>query len=187
VKLIDLLDESIARAYDLVTEKNPSLDEPERRKISETVGIGSVKYAELSKSRTSDYVFEWSSMLSFEGNTAPYLLYAFARINSLLSKSSEFNNSMVLSLISVSEERNLLIKVLQFPEIVNTVSTDCYPNLLCNYLYELAGIFMRFYEACPILKADKPIKSSRIALASLTAATLKEGLDLLGIETLEKM
>ena len=187
VKLIDLLDEAIARAYDLVTEKNPSLDETERRKISETVGIGSVKYAELSKSRTSDYVFEWSSMLSFEGNTAPYLLYAFARINSLLSKSSEFNNSMVLSLISVSEERNLLIKVLQFPEIVNTVSADCYPNLLCNYLYELAGIFMRFYEACPILKADKPIKSSRIALASLTAATLKEGLDLLGIETLEKM
>jgi len=187
VKLIDLLDEAIARAYDLVTEKNPSLDETERRKISETVGIGSVKYAELSKSRTSDYVFEWSSMLSFEGNTAPYLLYAFARINSLLSKSSEFNNSMLLSLISVSEERNLLIKVLQFPEIVNTVSADCYPNLLCNYLYELAGIFMRFYEACPILKADKPIKSSRIALASLTAATLKEGLDLLGIETLEKM
>ena len=187
VKLIDLLDESIARAYDLVTEKNPSLDETERRKISETVGIGSVKYAELSKSRTSDYVFEWSSMLSFEGNTAPYLLYAFARINSLLSKEPEFNNSMVVSLISVSEERNLLIKVLQFPEIVNTVSADCYPNLLCNYLYELAGIFMRFYEACPILKADKPIKSSRIALASLTAATLKEGLDLLGIETLEKM
>lgn len=187
VKLIDLLDESIARAYDLVTEKNPSLDETERRKISETVGIGSVKYAELSKSRTSDYVFEWSSMLSFEGNTAPYLLYAFARINSLLSKEPEFNNSMAVSLISVSEERNLLIKVLQFPEIVNTVSADCYPNLLCNYLYELAGIFMRFYEACPILKADKPIKSSRIALASLTAATLKEGLDLLGIETLEKM
>ena len=187
VKLIDLLDESIARAYDLVTEKNPSLDETERRKISETVGIGSVKYAELSKSRTSDYVFEWSSMLSFEGNTAPYLLYAFARINSLLSKEPEFNNSMVVSLISVSEERNLLIKVLQFPEIVNTVSADCYPNLLCNYLYELAGIFMRFYEACPILKADKPIKSSRIALASLTAAALKEGLDLLGIETLEKM
>ena len=187
VKLIDLLDESIARAYDLVTEKNPSLDETERRKISETVGIGSVKYAELSKSRTSDYVFEWSSMLSFEGNTAPYLLYAFARINSLLSKEPEFNNSMAVSLISVSEERNLLIKVLQFPEIVNTVGADCYPNLLCNYLYELAGIFMRFYEACPILKADKPIKSSRIALASLTAATLKEGLDLLGIETLEKM
>ena len=187
VKLIDLLDESIARAYDLVTEKNPSLDETERRKISETVGIGSVKYAELSKSRTSDYVFEWSSMLSFEGNTAPYLLYAFARIDSLLSKEPEFNNSMAVSLISVSEERNLLIKVLQFPEIVNTVSADCYPNLLCNYLFELAGIFMRFYEACPILKADKPIKSSRIALASLTAATLKEGLDLLGIETLEKM
>jgi arginyl-tRNA synthetase len=187
VKLIDLLDESIARAYDLVTEKNPSLDETERRKISETVGIGSVKYAELSKSRTSDYVFEWSSMLSFEGNTAPYLLYAFARINSLLSKEPEFNNSMVVSLISVSEERNLLIKVLQFPEIVNTVSADCYPNLLCNYLYELGGIFMRFYEACPILKAEKSIKSSRLALASLTAATLKEGLDLLGIETLEKM
>ena len=187
VKLIDLLDESIARAYDLVTEKNSSLGETERRKIAKVVGIGSVKYAELSKSRTSDYVFEWSSMLSFEGNTAPYLLYAFARINSLLSKSPESNSSIVISSISTDEERSLLIKILQFPEIVNTVSTDCYPNLLCNYLYELAGIFMRFYEACPILKADKRIKSSRIALASLTANTLKEGLGLLGIETLEKM
>ena len=146
-----------------------------------------MKYAELSKNRTSDYVFEWSSMLSFEGNTAPYLLYAFARINSLLSKSPESNSSIVISSISTDEERSLLIKILQFPEIVNTVSTDCYPNLLCNYLYELAGIFMRFYEACPILKEDKRIKSSRIALASLTANTLKEGLGLLGIETLEKM
>ena len=187
VKLIELLEESINRAYDLVTEKNPKLSEAARLEIAEKVGIAAVKYADLSKNRTSDYVFDWSTMLSFEGNTAPYLMYAFARIKSILRKNRPDGTNNEISLLPSPEERMLLIKILQFPEIVNTLAVDCYPNLLCNYLHELAGLFMRFYEACPILKAEEATKNSRLALSNLTACTLNEGLDLLGIETLETM
>ncbi len=187
VKLIDLLDESVSRAFDLVTEKNSELSEDERRRIGEKVGIAAVKYADLSKNRTSDYIFDWSTMLSFDGNTAPYLLYAYARIRSILRKSDEPERDFKLSTISAAEERSLLLKILQLPEIVETVARDCYPNQLCTYLYELAGVFMRFYEACPILKAQDVERESRLALAQLTAETLQQGLDLLGIETLERM
>ena len=186
-KLIELLDESVSRAYALVTEKNPELDEKERLKIAEKVGIGSVKYADLSKNRTSDYIFDWSTMLSFEGNTAPYLMYAFARIKSILAKASGEKRYTLITILESSEERLLLIKLLQFPEIIDSVALDCFPNQLCNYLHELAGLFMRFYEACPILKAKDALQDSRLALAEFTSQTLKEGLDLLGIETLEKM
>lgn len=186
-KLIELLDESVSRAYALVTEKNPELDEKERLKIAEKVGIGSVKYADLSKNRTSDYIFDWSTMLSFEGNTAPYLMYAFARIKSILAKASGEKRYTLITILESSEERLLLIKLLQFPEIIDSVALDCFPNLLCNYLHELAGLFMRFYEACPILKAKDALQDSRLSLAEFTSLTLKEGLDLLGIETLEKM
>ena len=187
VKLIDLLDESIRRAYDLVSEKNPDLDESPRQQIAEKVGIASVKYADLSKNRTSDYVFDWSTMLAFEGNTAPYLMYAYARIKSILRKDEAHGFNPSIQSISEPEERLLLLKILQLDEIVQAVANECFPNQLCNYLYELAGLFMRFYEACPILKASKTIKSSRLALAALTAETLRVGLDLLGIETLEQM
>ncbi len=187
VKLIDLLEESIRRAYDLVSEKNPDLDESPRQQIAEKVGIASVKYADLSKNRTSDYVFDWSTMLAFEGNTAPYLMYAYARIKSILRKDEAQGFSPSIQSISEPEERLLLLKILQLDEIVQAVANECFPNQLCNYLYELAGLFMRFYEACPILKASKTIKSSRLALAALTAETLRVGLDLLGIETLEQM
>ena len=186
-KLIELLDESVSRAYALVTEKNPELDEKERLKIAEKVGIGSVKYADLSKNRTSDYIFDWSTMLSFEGNTAPYLMYAFARIKSILAKASGEKRYTLITILESSEERLLLIKLLQFPEIIDSVALDCFPNQLCNYLHELAGLFMRFYEACPILKAKDALQDSRLSLAEFTSQTLKEGLDLLGIETLEKM
>ena len=187
VKLIDLLDESIRRAYDLVSEKNPDLDESPRQQIAEKVGIASVKYADLSKNRTSDYVFDWSTMLAFEGNTAPYLMYAYARIKSILRKDEAQGFHPSIQSISEPEERLLLLKILQLDETVQAVANECFPNQLCNYLYELAGLFMRFYEACPILKASKTIKSSRLALAALTAETLRVGLDLLGIETLEQM
>ncbi|NKB31709.1 MAG: arginine--tRNA ligase [Pseudomonadales bacterium] len=187
VKLVDLLDESVRRAFDLVSEKNPELDESLRHSIAEKVGIAAVKYADLSKNRTSDYIFEWSTMLSFEGNTAPYLMYAYARIKSILRKEEAQDFTAKITSISESEERLLLLKILQFSEIVQAVSEDCFPNQLCNYLFELAGLFMRFYEACPILKADNSLKDSRLALASLTAYTLQQGLDLLGIETLEQM
>ena len=187
IKLVDLLDEAVRRAYELVSQKNPDLDEATYTEIAKQVGIGAVKYADLSKNRTSDYIFDWSSMLSFEGNTAPYLMYAYARIRSILRKQNTGLESIKISSLSEPVERNLVLKIMQLSEVVEMVARDCYPNLLGNYLYELAGLFMRFYESCPILKAEPELRDSRLALSGLTAATLKQGLDLLGIETLEKM
>jgi len=187
IKLVDLLNEAIRRAHELVSQKNAGLDKATYLEIAEKVGIAAVKYADLSKNRTSDYVFDWSSMLSFEGNTAPYLMYAYARIRSILRKQDSGLESIRITSVPESAERNLLLKIMQLPEVVDMVARDCYPNLLCNYLYELAGLFMRFYESCPILKADAQLRDSRLALSELTATALKQGLDLLGIETLEKM
>lgn len=187
IKLVELLEEAIRRAFTLVTEKNPDLDEPIRQHIAEKVGIASVKYADLSKNRTSDYVFDWATMLSFDGNTAPYLMYAYARIRSILRKQDPSSKIDQITSLAEKEERRLLLKILQLSEIVLAVSGDCYPNQLCTYLYELAVAFMRFYEACPILKAEEETRNSRLALAALTAEALNQGLDLLGIETLEQM
>ena len=187
VKLIDLLDESVRRAYDLVTEKNPELDKELCLSIAKKVGIASVKYADLSKNRTSDYIFNWSMMLSFECNTAPYLMYAYARIKSILRKGEAEDFEEEIISIDENEERLLILKILQISDIIHSVSEDCFPNQLCNYLYELAGLFMRFYEACPILKSDPLKRNSRLSLAKLTASALQQGLDLLGIETLERM
>ena len=190
VKLIDLLNEAQQRAFDLVTQKNPDLDEETRKSIAKTVGIGAVKYADLSKNRTSDYIFNWDTMLSFEGNTAPYLQYAYARIQSILRKIDGVENideSIGIELID-KEERQLTNKLLQFEEAIEIVAKEGTPNLLCNYLFELAGNFMTFYEACPIMKADfDDLKHSRLKLAHLTGNTLKTGLDLLGIDVMERM
>jgi len=186
VKLIDLLDEAQQRAFDLVTQKNPDLDEVSRKSIAKTVGIGAVKYADLSKNRTSDYIFNWDTMLSFEGNTAPYLQYAYARIQSIFRKAGEINSDTNIVLVEPAE-RQLASKLLQFSEAIEIVAKEGTPNLLCNYLFELAGNFMTFYEACPIMKADEDVKQSRLKLAQLTANTLKTGLDLLGIEVMERM
>ena len=187
VKLIDLLDESVRRAHVIVSEKNPSLSEDERQLVAQRVGIAAVKYADLSKNRTSDYIFDWSTMLSFEGNTAPYLLYAYARIRSILRKAPDSAITETIRDAGTAEERGLMLKTLQLPEVLEAVAKDCFPNQLCNYLYELSGLFMRFYEACPILKADEDTMNSRLALCQLTASTLQTGLELLGIETLEQM
>ena len=187
VKLIELLDEAIRRAYVLVDEKNPALGEDQKRLVAESVGIAAVKYADLSKNRTSDYVFDWNTMLSFDGNTAPYLLYAFARINSIIRKQDSGVSNFTLTQLDTPEERALLIKALQFAESVEAVATDGFPNQLCQYLYELSGTFMRFYEACPILKAEPAVRNNRLALATLTANTLQKGLELLGIQTLDQM
>lgn len=188
VKLRELLAEAVSRAQDLVAEKNPNLSGPEKSLIASTVGIASVKYSDLSKNRTSDYVFDWSSMLAFDGNTAPYLLYAYARIQSVLRRLEEESiypgNHIQLK---QAEERSLAVKILQFAELVQLLGEDCYPNQLCLYLYELSGLFMKFYESCPILKSDADTRRSRLALASLTAVTLKKGLNLLGIEPLQRM
>lgn len=188
VKLVDLLNEAEERAFNLVTEKNAELDEVERREIARTVGIGAVKYADLSKNRLSDYVFSWENMLSFEGNTAPYLQYAYARIQSIFRKVENYQADAPL-VLSEQAERVLALKLMQFTEALDSVAKEGAPNLLCNYLYELSGNFMTFYEACPILKdgVDAEIRDSRLRLADLTAQTLKTGLDLLGIQVMERM
>ncbi len=186
VKLIDLLNEAQQRAFDLVTKKNPDLDEASRKSIAKTVGIGAVKYADLSKNRTSDYIFNWDTMLSFEGNTAPYLQYAYTRIQSIFRKAGTIDSSANINLVEPAE-RQLASKLLQLSEAIEIVAKEGTPNLLCNYLFELAGNFMTFYEACPIMKADEDVKQSRLRLAQLTADTLKTGLDLLGIDVMERM
>ena len=190
VKLVDLLDEAVTRAFDLVSSKNPDLEEAERRHIAEAVGIAAVKYADLSKNRTSDYLFDWSSMLSFEGNTAPYLMYAYARIRTLLAKQTVDTDGIIRFPESVAlapEEKALLLKSLQLAETIDAVAQDCFPNTLSNYLYELSASFMSFYEACPIQGTDAATRANRLSLCVLASEALKQGLDLLGIETLERM
>ena len=187
VKLIDLIEEGIERAQALVEEKNPALSESEKQNIAKVVGISAIKYADLSKNRNSDYIFDWDNMLSFEGNTAPYLLYAYARIQSIFKREKLNTESDFLISITLAEEKELALKLLQFTEVVEALIADCYPNQLCLYLYELAGNFMSFYEACPVLKSAGTVKESRLGLCQLTAFTLQQGLALLGIETLEQM
>lgn len=188
VKLKELLEEAVSRAGALVADKNPDLSAEEKLHIAKTVGIAAVKYADLSKNRTSDYIFDWNTMLSFEGNTAPYLLYAYARIQSVLRRLQEESIAPATEIaLGVPEERALGLKILQFAEVIRQVGQDCFPNQLCLYLYELSGTFMKFYESCPILKADASVQGSRLALAALTAETLKQGLNLLGIEPLSRM
>lgn len=188
IKLIDLLDQGIERAYQLVSEKNPDLPVEERRSIAETVGISAIKYADLSKNRNSDYIFDWDSMLSFEGNTAPYMLYAYARIRSIFRRQDINPDTSTFSIaIEAEEEKALALKIFQFTEVLENVIKDCYPNHLCLYLYELAGTFMKFYEACPVLKAEEDVRNSRLGLCQISALTLKQGLALLGINTLDKM
>ena len=190
VKLADLLDEAIERATVLINEKNTNLSDEEKTAVIEAVGIGSVKYADLSKNRTTDYVFDWDNMLSFEGNTAPYMQYAYTRIRSIFNKADVNPTALAEAKIQLSDEkeRALAIKLLQFEEAVQTVGKEGTPHVLCAYLYELAGVFSSFYEHCPILNAeDENVKLSRLKLASLTEKTLKQGLALLGIKTIEKM
>ena len=190
VKLADLLDEAIERATVLINEKNTNLSDDEKTAVIEAVGIGSVKYADLSKNRTTDYVFDWENMLSFEGNTAPYMQYAYTRIRSIFNKANVNPTALAEAKIQLSDEkeRALAIKLLQFEEAVQTVGKEGTPHVLCAYLYELAGVFSSFYEHCPILNAeDENVKLSRLKLASLTEKTLKQGFALLGIKTIEKM
>ena len=189
VKLADLLDEAVERATVLINEKNPTLSEQEKAAVIEAVAIGAVKYADLSKNRTTDYVFDWDNMLSFEGNTAPYMQYAYTRIRSIFNKTNVNPTALSNARLELTDEKEygLAVKLLQFEEAVQTVAKEGTPHVLCNYLYELAGIFSSFYEHCPILTADENIKLSRLKLAALTEKTLKQGLDLLGIKTVEKM
>lgn len=189
VKLVDLLDEAEQRAYSLVKGKNPELDDTELRQIARAVGIGAVKYADLSKHRTSDYSFNFEQMLSFEGNTAPYLLYAYTRVASVFRKLGTSMDELAGEIhLDAEQEQALGAKLAQFSEVLNGVGEKGVPHLLCSYLYDLAGLFSSFYEHCPILTAEsETVKQSRLRLAALTGRTLKQGLELLGLETLERM
>ena len=187
VALRDVLEEAIGRARKIVDEKNPELPDKERAEVAKTIGIGAVKYADLSQYRMTDYIFSWDRMLSFQGNTAPYLQNAYVRIRSIFRKAGEeFVPAKELVLVA-PEERNLATRLCQFGEIVATVLNDFRPNVLANYLFELANSFHAFYEACPVLKSEEPARSSRLALCELTARILHRGLDLLGIAVPEKM
>ena len=180
VKLADLLDEAIERAGVLISQKSTALSEQEKADVIEAVGIGSVKYADLSKNRTTDYVFDWDNMLSFEGNTAPYMQYAYTRIRSIFNRSQIALSEVEQAQLSITDEkeRALAIKLLQFEEAVQVVGKEGTPHVLCAYLYELAGVFSSFYEHCPILNNDdQQVKLSRLKLALLTERTLKQGLE----------
>jgi arginyl-tRNA synthetase len=187
VPLRDLLDEAVQRARKIIEEKNPDLSESEKIDIAQKIGIGAVKYYDLSQYRMTDYIFSWDRMLSFQGNTAPYLQNAYVRIRSIFRKAGEEFIAPKDINLSAAEERNLALNLSQFAETVPAVLNDFRPNLLANYLYELANAFHAFYEACPVLKAEEPARSSRLALCELTGRVLAKGLELLGIKVPERM
>ncbi len=187
VKLSDLLDEAEMRALAIVDAKSPELPETQRREIARVVGIGAVKYADLLPNRQSDYVFSWDKMLALQGNTAPYLQYAFARIKSIFRKSESINHQPSTINLLAPEEIALAKHLLNFGLTFEAVAEEYRPNFLCNYLFELAGKFTSFYENCPVLKADDVTRDSRLALCDLTARVLSRGLETLGIETVEQM
>lgn len=190
VKLADLLVEGVERADRLLREKNTDLSDEDIQVIARKVGIGAIKYADLSKTRTNDYIFDWDGMMSFEGNTAPYLQYAYTRIRSIFRKAGIDPESFSGELkIEEPQEKALAMKLLQFGEVVDQVAREGYPHILCNYIYELASAFMSFYEHCPVLKdgVSQEAKDSRLQLSKQTSEIIAKGLDLLGIEVMEKM
>jgi arginyl-tRNA synthetase len=206
VPLRELLEEACKRARKIIDEKNPDLSEDEKNDIAEKIGIGAVKYADLSQYRTTDYVFSWDKMLSLHGNTAPYLQNAYVRIRSIFrkagestvatplwgvggTKDGETGHRPVATGFTFAEpaELNLAKRLCQFAEIVPQVLNGFRPNILANYLFELANSFHAFYEACPVLKSEEPTRSSRLLLCELTGRVLQKGLELLGIKAPEKM
>ena len=189
VKLAELLEEAVVRAEAVVSQKTTELSADEIAEVARKVGIGAVKFADLSKNRTSDYIFSWDSMLSFEGATAPYLQYAYTRVRSILRRAQVADDFAAALVIEASQEKQLALKVLQFEETLLQVIKDAQPNLLCNYLYELASLYMTFYEACPILKdgIEPSVRDSRLMLSIGVSRLLAQGLDLLGIEVMERM
>ncbi len=190
VKLGELLEEAQERAFTVVTEKNPDLPEAQRQEIARVIGLSAVKYADLLPNRQSDYIFSWDKMLSLQGNTAPYLLYAYARTASILRKAQENskpetqNSKLVLE---APDELALAKQLLNFDFVLQAVTDDYRPNYLCNYLYELASAFAKFFESCPVLKSEGATRASRLALCELTGRVLKQGLEVLGIEVLAQM
>ncbi|MEM1231273.1 MAG: arginine--tRNA ligase [Pseudomonadota bacterium] len=192
VKLSDLLDEAQSRAAALLAQRSQdddtALSETERAAASAIIGIGAVKYSDLSKNRTSDYVFDWDQMIAFEGDTAPYLQYAYTRVRSLFRRAGETFGAMTgPCTISEPAERSLALTLLQFQEVLENATAEGFPHYLTGYLYELATRYSQFYEQCPVLKADGPTRASRLLLCQRTGQTLARGLELLGIGTIERM
>jgi arginyl-tRNA synthetase len=189
VKLAELLDEAEERAFQTVTAKSPELPEAQRREIARVVGLGAVKYADLAPNRQSDYVFSWDKMLALNGNTAPYLLYAYARIRSIFRKGNESEENLANREIKLTEPHEIALArhLLNFDFVLNGAADEYRPNFVCNYLYELAAHFTGFYEHCPVLKSEGDTRNTRLMLCALTAKVLKTGLAVLGIETLEQM
>jgi arginyl-tRNA synthetase len=189
VKLIELLDEAVERATEAIAEKNPDLIADERVAVAQKVGIGALKYADLSNDRIKDYVFDWDRMLAFEGNTAPYLQYAHARICSIFRR-AEIERAAVRSaaiVLGTPQERALAQRVLALPSALDDALSSFSPHKLCGYLFDLSQDFTAFYEHCPVLRADEPVRMSRLALCDLVARTVAHGLGLLGIEAPEQM
>ncbi|MEY2601319.1 MAG: arginyl-tRNA synthetase [Verrucomicrobiota bacterium] len=187
VPLRQVLEEACARARKIIEEKNPDLADAEKIEIARTIGIGAVKYADLSQYRMTDYVFSWDKMLALQGNTAPYLQNAYVRIRSIFRKAGEVAPKIEKFVLNEAAEITLAKRLCQFAEIVPQVLNDFRPNILANYLFELANSFHAFYEACPVLRSDEPVRSSRLALCELAGRVLQRGLDLLGIKVPEKM
>ena len=183
VKLIELLDEAVERAEAAVAEKSPDLAPDERSEIAQMIGIGALKYADLSTDRIKDYVFDWDRMLAFEGNTAPYLQYAHARICSIFRRAGVERDAVRGSAVDLGtdQERTLAQRLLAYPTALDDTLAVYSPHKLCTYLFELAQDFTSFYENCPVMKADEPLRTSRLALCDVTARTLEHGLGLLGI------
>ena len=188
IKLAELLDEAERRAAELVGEKNPDISPEQLQSLANVIGLGAVKYADLSKNRTSDYVFDWDQMLSFDGNTAPYLQYAYSRIQSLFAKAAIDPNELPKQAIAVDEpERRLAVCIAGFNDVLQQVADEGFPHYLCAYLYELATRFTSFYEQCPILNSEADQRLRRLTLAHSTGTTLAAGLDLLGIGVVDHM
>jgi arginyl-tRNA synthetase len=187
VPLRQLLEEACARARKIIEEKNPTLADAEKIDIARTIGIGAVKYADLSQYRMTDYVFSWDKMLALQGNTAPYLQNAYVRVRSIFRKAGEAAAKIEKFVLHEAAEITLAKRLCQLAEMVPQVLNDFRPNILANYLFELANSFHAFYEGCPVLRSDEPVRSSRLALCDLTGRVLQRGLDLLGIKVPEKM
>jgi arginyl-tRNA synthetase len=193
--LSELLDEAEERALKIVTEKSPELSEPDRRAIARVVGTGAIKYADLLPNRQSDYVFSWDKMLALNGNTAPYIQYAYARIQSIFRKGNVDKSALTrpesggIASVQLEAPQEILLArhLLNFGLVLEAVAEEYRPNFLCNYLYELAGHFTNFFENCPVLKSQPAQRQSRLVLCETTARVLKHGLHLLGIEVLEQM
>lgn len=189
IKLDDLLAEAEERALAVVTEKNPEMGLEERQRVARVIGLGAIKYSDLLPNRQSDYMFSWDKMLAFSGNTAPYLLYAYARIQSIFRKAAESPGEPMAADFNYEDdaEKALARHLLNFSFSLEAVAAEFRPNYLCNYLFELASFYARFHENCPVLKSEGLTRANRLALCELAARVLRQGLESLGIETIERM